>query len=160
MLIASGLTRTGSVPAVVLFMRNPEQPQARIIYAEEEFDLPVERLFAAFEAQLGAQAATTLAREPEALLTVQFPMPPELSELSAQRTVLTLTFEAKGGKTQLTLTHAGFGRGDAWDKAFRFFTQGWPSVLAQMRHAMANAPRDEIGAASRGFGGSATGLAR
>lgn len=143
MLIASGLTRSGSVPAVLLFMQNPEQAQARIIYAEEDFAAPVAAVFAAFEAQLGAPSATTLAREADALLTVQFPMPAELAELAAQRTVLTLTFEARGGATRVTLTHAGFGRGAAWDKALGYFTQGWPSVLAQMKHAIANAPRED-----------------
>jgi uncharacterized protein YndB with AHSA1/START domain len=141
MYIASGLTRSGSVPAILLFMRNPEHAQARIIYVEEDFDAPVEAVFAAFEAQLGAEAATTLAREADALLTIQFPMPAELTALAGQRTVLTLTFEAKGGQTKLTLTHAGFGRGEAWDQALGYFTQGWPSVLTQMKHALENVPR-------------------
>lgn len=143
MVIASGLTRSGSVPAVLLFMQKPEQAQARIIYAEEAFDAPVEQVFGAFEAQLDAQATMTLAREADALLTVQFPMPAALAELSAQRTVLTLTFEARGGRTRVTLTHAGFGRGAAWDKALDYFTRGWPSVLAQMKHAIANAPPEQ-----------------
>jgi hypothetical protein len=143
MYIASGMTRSGSVPAILLFMRNPEHAQARIIYVEEEFDAAVEAVFAAFEAQLGAQAATTLAREADALITIQFPMPDELTALAGQRTVLTLTFEAKGGATKLTLTHAGFGRGEAWDQALAYFTQGWPSVLLQIKDALANARREE-----------------
>lgn len=143
MTIASGLTRSGSVPAILLFMQKPEPAQARVVYAEETFDAPAAAVFAGFEAQLGAQAATTLAREPDALLTVQFPMPDDLAELGAQRTVLTLTFEAKAGRTRLTLTHAGFGRGEAWDRALGYFAQGWPSVLAQMKHALANAPREQ-----------------
>jgi len=138
--IASGLTRSGSVPAILLFTPHPDQAQARVIYVEEAFDAPVATVFAAFEGQLGAEAATTLAREVDALLTVQFPMPETLAELGAQRTVLTLTFETRGGATRLTLTHAGFGRGAAWDRALGYFTQGWPSVLAQMKHAIANAP--------------------
>ena len=143
MYIASGLTRSGSVPAILLFMRNPEHAQARIIYVEEEFDAPVDAVFAAFEAQLGAEAATTLAREADALLTIQFPMPAELTALAGQRTVLTLTFEMKGGRTKLTLTHAGFGRGDAWDQALGYYTQGWPAVLLQIKDALENARRDE-----------------
>lgn len=143
MYIASGLTRSGSVPAILLFMRNPDHAQARIIYVEEEFGAPVEAVFAAFEAQLGADAATPLAREADALLTIQFPMPAELTALAGQRTVLTLTFEVRGGKTRLTLTHAGFGRGEAWDQALGYFTQGWPSVLLQIKDALENAGRDE-----------------
>jgi hypothetical protein len=139
--IASGLTRSGSVPAVLLFTPHPDQAQARIIYLEEAFDAPVSAVFAAFEAQLGAAATVPLSREADALLTVQFPMPEALADLSAQRTVLTLTVEARGEATRLTLTHAGFGRGAAWDRALAYFTQGWPSVLAQMKHALANAPR-------------------
>lgn len=143
MYIASGLTRSGSVPAILLFMRNPEHAQARIIYVEEVFDAPVEAVFAAFEAQLGADAATPLAREADALLTIQFPMPAELTALAGQRTVLTLTFEVRGGQTRLTLTHAGFGRGEAWDQALGYFTQGWPSVLLQIKDALENARREE-----------------
>jgi hypothetical protein len=143
MYIASGLTRSGSVPAILLFMRNPEHAQARIIYVEEEFDASVEAVFAAFEAQLGAEAATTLAREADALITIQFPMPAELTTLAGQRTVLTLTFEARGSQTKLTLTHAGFGRGEAWDQALSYYTQGWPAVLTQIKHALENAPRAE-----------------
>ena len=143
MYIASGLTRSGSVPAILLFMRNPEHAQARIIYAEEDFDAPVEAVFPAFEAQLGARATTTLAREADALLTIQWAMPEELAGLAGQRTVLTLTFEAKGRETKLTLTHAGFGRGDAWDQALGYYTQGWPSVLLQMKEGLENARRDE-----------------
>lgn len=143
MYIASGLTRSGSVPAILLFMRNPEHAQARIIYIEEEFDAAVETVFAAFEAQLGAETASTLAREADALLTIQFPMPAELTGLAGQRTVLTLTFEARGGKTKVTLTHAGFGRGEAWDRALGYYTQGWPAVLTQMKDILENARRDE-----------------
>ncbi|MFC3713593.1 SRPBCC domain-containing protein [Sphingoaurantiacus capsulatus] len=140
--IASGLTRSGSVPAVLLFMRSPEQAQARIIYLEEDIGAPVDAVFAAFEAQLGAQAATPLAREAGALLTVQFAMPAEFDEIAAQRSVLTLTFEAKGADTKITLTHAGFGRGGAWDEALAYFTQGWPAVLLQMKDALEKAPRE------------------
>ena len=147
MVFASGLTRSGSVPAILLFMQSPQHAQARIIYAEDAFDADAAIVFAAFEAQLGAQATTTLARETDALLTVQFPMPAALPELGSQRTVLTLTFEATGGETRLTLTHAGFGRGAAWDKALDYFAQGWPSVLAQMKHAIGSAPREPVLAA-------------
>lgn len=139
MYIASGLTRSGSVPAILLFMRNPEHAQARIIYVEDEFDASIEAVYATFEAQLGVQAGTTLAREADALLTVKWPMPVELIELAGQHTVLTLTFERSGAATKVTLTHAGFGRGAAWDKALGYFTQGWPSVLAQIKHSIANA---------------------
>ena len=144
MYIASGLTRSGSVPAILLFMRNPAHAEARIIYIEEEIDAPVEAVFAAFDARIGAQADTTLAREQDALLTVQWAMPDEFPAIRSHRTVLTLTFErVSGGKTRLTLTHAGFGRGEAWDQALAYFTQGWPSVLLQMKDALENASRDE-----------------
>jgi uncharacterized protein YndB with AHSA1/START domain len=137
MYIASGLTRSGSVPAILLFMRNPQHAEARIIYIEEEIEAPVEAVFAAFEAQIGAQADMVLAREADALLTVQWSMPDELPAISNQRTVLTLTFEpAAGGKTRLTLTHAGFGRGEAWDQGLAFYTRGWPEVIGRMKVAI------------------------
>ncbi len=137
MLVASGLTRSGPVSSVMLFMPHRAGAQARIIYLEEAFGAVPATVFAAFEAQLRGQAI--VAREADALLTVQFPMPEALAELESQRTVLTLTCEAIGDETRLTLTHAGFGRGAAWDKALDYFARGWPAVLAQMKHAIANA---------------------
>jgi len=147
MYIASGLTRSGSVPAILLFMRNPQHAEARIIYIEEEIDAPVEAVFAAFEAQIGTQAELVLAREPDALLTVQWAMPEELGQISAQRTVLTLTFERlPGTRTKLTLTHAGFGRGEAWDKGLAYYTQGWPAVLTQVKEALEKAAESKLAA--------------
>lgn len=147
MYIASGLTRSGSVPAILLFMRNPQHAEARIIYIEEEIEAPVEAVFAAFEAQIGTQAEMVLAREADALLTVQWAMPEELGEISAQRTVLTLTFERlPGGRTKLTLTHAGFGRGEAWDKGLAYYTQGWPAVLTQVKEALEKAAESKLAA--------------
>lgn len=143
MYIASGLTRSGSVPAILLFMRNPQHAEARIIYVEEEVEAPVEAVFAAFEAQIGAQAGMVLAREANALLTVQWSMPEDMPSISAQRTVLTLTFEqSPGGRTRLTLTHAGFGRGEAWDQGLAYYTRGWPEVIGQMKIAIEDRLKD------------------
>lgn len=144
MYIASGLTRSGSVPAILLFMRNPQHAEARIIYIEEEIDAPVEAVFRTFEAQIGAKADMVLARETDALLTVQWSMPDELPEISSHRTVLTLTFErAPGSKTRMTLTHAGFGRSEAWDKGLAYYTQGWPVVLTQIKEALEKASMEQ-----------------
>jgi uncharacterized protein YndB with AHSA1/START domain len=136
MYMASGLTRSGSVPAILLFMQNPAHAQARIIYIEDEIDAPVEAVFAAFDAQVGAQGDATLAREQDRLLTVQWTMADDLPAVRAHRTVLTLTFERRGERTQLTLTHAGFGRGEAWDQALGYYTRGWPDVITQMKAAI------------------------
>ncbi len=143
MYMASGLTRWGSVPAIMLFMRNPAHAAARIIYVEEDIDVPVESVFAAFEAQLVAEAGVTLAREANALLTVQWAVPERFAGLSAHRTVLTLTFESRADKTKLTLTHAGFGQGETWDEALDYFTQAWPSVVLQMKDALESARQVE-----------------
>lgn len=147
MYIASGLTRSGSVPAILLFMRNPQHAEARIIYVEEDIDAPVEVVFAAFEAQVAANAGMVLAREADALLTVQWSMPDELADLRTQRTVLTLTFERlAGARTKLTLTHAGFGRGEAWDQGLAYYTQGWPAVLTQVKDTLEKAAAQALAA--------------
>ncbi|MCA3254900.1 MAG: hypothetical protein INF91_04690, partial [Alphaproteobacteria bacterium] len=108
MYMASGLTCWGSVPAILLFLRNPAHADARIIYIEDEIAAPPEAVFAAFDAQLSGEGAV-LTREAGALLTVQLDMPESLEKLAGCRTALTLTFEPKGASTRLTLTHAGFG---------------------------------------------------
>lgn len=138
MYMASGLTRWGSVPAILLFMRNPAHADARIIYIEDEIGAPPEAVFAAFEAQLAGDGAV-LTREAETLLTVQFEMPADLARLAGHRTVLTLTFEPKGDGTRLTLTHAGFGKGAAWDEALAWFTRAWPAVAIQMKATLERA---------------------
>jgi uncharacterized protein YndB with AHSA1/START domain len=132
MYMASGLTRWGSVPAILLFLRNPAHADARIIYIEDEIAAPPGAVFAAFEAQLAGDGAV-LAHETERLLTVQFAMPADLPKLAGHRTVLTLTFEPKGEGTRLTLTHAGFGKGAAWDEGLGWFTRAWPAVVTQMK---------------------------
>jgi len=138
MYMASGLTRWGSVPAILLFLRNPAHADARIIYIEDEIAAPPETVFAAFEAQLAGDGAV-LARELAALLTVQFALPEAPAGLAGQRTVLTLTFEPKGATTRLTLTHAGFGKGAAWDEALARFTAAWPAALAAMKAGLERA---------------------
>lgn len=138
MYMASGLTRWGSVPAILLFMRNPAHADARIIYIEDEIDAAPAAVFGAFEAQLAGDGAV-LTRDAETLLTVQFEMPAELAKLAGHKTVLTLTFEPKGEGTRMTLTHAGFGKGEAWDEALAWFTRAWPAVVTQMKVALERA---------------------
>lgn len=138
MYMASGLTRWGSVPAILLFLRNPAHADARIIYIEDEIGAPPGAAFAAFEAQLAGDGAV-LSREVDRLLTVQFAMPEDLAKLAGHKTVLTLTFEPKGEGTRLTLTHAGFGKGTAWDEALTWFTRAWPAVVIQMKAALEQA---------------------
>lgn len=53
MVLASGLTRWGSVPAVLLFMGNPAHAAARIVYVETEIEAPVEALFEAWTSEEG-----------------------------------------------------------------------------------------------------------
>lgn len=48
MFMASGMTRWGSVPAVLLMMQNPAQAAARIVFVETEIDAPVEAVFDAW----------------------------------------------------------------------------------------------------------------
>lgn len=140
MFMASGLTRWGSVPAVVLLMGNPALAAARVVFVESEVDAPIETVFEAWSAQLGGEGASILAREANSLLSVQWAVPSSLSGISAQRTVLTLTFERRADdQTVVTLTHAGFGKGEEWDEALAFFAQGWPHVAGEMKAAIETA---------------------
>lgn len=133
MFVSSGLTRSGPVPAVVLMMGNPAFAAARVIFIEAEIEAPVETVFAAWADQIADQHV--IAQDTHALLTVEWALPG--AALSRHRTSLTLTFERRAGvRTSMTLTHAGFGKGEAWDEALVYFAQGWPAVCAEMKIAI------------------------
>jgi uncharacterized protein YndB with AHSA1/START domain len=44
-----------------------------------------------------------------------------------------LEFIERNGKTDVTLTHHGFRRGQQWDVAYKFFVQNWNKVLTQLQ---------------------------
>ncbi len=135
MFVASGLTRGSAVPAVVLMMGNPALAAARIIFLECEIDAPVETVFAAWADQIAGEGQHIIAQDTHALLTVEWALP--TPALHRHRTSLTLTFERRGSaRTTMTITHAGFGKGEAWDEALAWFAQGWPAVAAEMKAAI------------------------
>ncbi len=82
----------------------------------------------------GADTMRYLALQPMKMLSFDWNAPPHLPEARAQRTFVTLRFEALNDKsTRIRLHHTGWGDGGEWDKAFTYFDRAWPNVLKNLQ---------------------------
>jgi uncharacterized protein YndB with AHSA1/START domain len=82
----------------------------------------------------GADTMRYLALQPMKMLSFDWNAPPHLPEARAQRTSVTLRFEALDDKrTRIRLHHTGWGDGGEWDKAFTYFDRAWGSVLGNLK---------------------------
>lgn len=94
--------------------------------------------------QRGAEGMRILVYEPRQRLAFTWNAPPDLPNVRAQRTLVTLDFEAQGEKrTRLTFTQAGWGAGPEWDKAYAYFDRAWGGVvLPSLVHRFSKGPID------------------
>jgi uncharacterized protein YndB with AHSA1/START domain len=92
----------------------------------------------------GADDMRILALEPNRRLAFTWNAPADQPFARSQRTVVTLDMEPAGeGRTRLRFTHAGWGEGPDWDKAFAYFDQAWGRfVLPYLRHSLVHGPID------------------
>jgi uncharacterized protein YndB with AHSA1/START domain len=92
----------------------------------------------------GAEGLRILAFEPNRRLVFTWNAPPDQAYVRAQRTVVTLVFEAQAeGRTRLTFTQSGWGSGPEWDKAYAYFDRAWGGfVLPNLLHRFAKGPID------------------
>ena len=126
-MIASALTCAGPVPAIVLFWRDLQPGDARVVYEQRGYAMPADALWRGARARF--EGGRVRARDEGALLSLEWKMPEPLARVAGQATLLTLTFEAEREGSWLTLTHAGFGRGPEWDEALAWHRRFWPAVL-------------------------------
>lgn len=85
------------------------------------------------EGTRGSEGCQFLAYLPDRLLAFSWNAPPIIPETRELHTWVVLEFEAAGeGSTVLTLTHAGFGDGDAWDDTTAYFERAWGLVIDAM----------------------------
>jgi uncharacterized protein YndB with AHSA1/START domain len=78
----------------------------------------------------GGEGNTILAFQPKTMLAFTWNAPPHLPAVRDQRThVLIRLRELPDGRTSITLTHSGWGRGGEWDQAFRYFSRAWADVV-------------------------------
>ncbi len=82
----------------------------------------------------GADTMRYLALQPHRMLSFDWNAPPSLPEARAQRTFVTMRFEAVDAtQTRVRLHHVGWGDGGEWDKAYAYFDRAWGHVLANLR---------------------------
>ncbi|MGD2178789.1 MAG: SRPBCC domain-containing protein [Anaerolineae bacterium] len=105
---------------------------------ELRVDGPYEILFNpdAPPGERGAEGMRVLAFQPRTMLAFTWNAPPHLSEVRGQLThVLVRLRRGEDGRTQVRLTHGGWGEGDQWDEAFAYFERAWGDiVLPRLRY--------------------------
>lgn len=94
--------------------------------------------------QRGAEGMRVLAFEPKTMLAFTWNAPLHLSEVRGQLThVLIRLRRREDGRTQVALTHSGWGEGGQWDEAFEYFERAWGGlVLPRLRYRFAEGPVD------------------
>jgi uncharacterized protein YndB with AHSA1/START domain len=92
----------------------------------------------------GAEGMRILAFQPKTMLAFTWTAPPHLTEVRGQLThVLVRLREREGKRTEVTLTHSGWGEGGQWDEAFEYFKRAWGQiVLPRLRYRFSVGPVD------------------
>jgi len=92
----------------------------------------------------GGEEMRVLAFQPKTMLSFTWNAPPRLPNVRGQRTHVVVRFKELGEeRTQVTLTHDGWGEGEEWDEAFAYFARAWGEViLPRLQHRFAVGPVD------------------
>ncbi len=92
----------------------------------------------------GSEGMRIMAIQPEVMLAFTWNAPPHLTEIREQMTHVVVRFrELSEEKTQVTLTHDGWGEGGEWDETFTYFEWAWNSiVLPRLVHSFVEGPID------------------
>ena len=91
----------------------------------------------------GADGMEVLAVQENRMFSFTWNSPPHLPEVRNQRTAVTLRFSALGeNRTEVRLTHSGWGDGGQWDQSFAYFDTAWGKVLGNLEKRFAEGPID------------------
>lgn len=91
----------------------------------------------------GADDMRFMALQPKKMISFDWNAPPHMPEARAQRTFVTVRFEAVNDKqTRVSLVHTGWGDGGEWDKAYAYFNGAWGAVLGNLQKRFDNGPQD------------------
>lgn len=83
--------------------------------------------------QRGSEGTIILGYQENRMLSVSWGLPPYMEEVRPHHTHLLIRFEPLDDNTaRVTLTHSGWGEGEAWDAAYTYFDGIWPRVLSGM----------------------------
>jgi len=92
----------------------------------------------------GSEGCRVLAyRRPE-FLVFSWNAPPEIPTIRNKKakTRVEVRFEVAGGKTNVSLTHSGWGKGEDWDETFEYFERAWDVVLSRLKASFETGPLD------------------
>lgn len=93
--------------------------------------------------QRGSEDTIILGYQENRMLSVSWALPPYMEEVRPHHTHLLIRFEPLDDtRTRVSLTHSGWGEGEAWDAAFAYFGRIWPQVLDAMPSAATDSAGD------------------
>ncbi len=92
----------------------------------------------------GGEGSVVLAVQPPRMLSFTWNAPPELPEIRAQRTHVTVRLDAVDSThTRVLLVHDGWGEGTGWDAAYDYFERAWKQiVLPRLKYRFDHGPID------------------
>ena len=91
----------------------------------------------------GADDMRFMALQPPTMLSFDWNAPPSQPETRAQRTFVVVRLaDVDGRSTRVTLHHAGWGTGPAWDRTFIYFDRAWGVVLGKLKASFETGPVD------------------
>ncbi len=94
--------------------------------------------------QRGAEGTKILALQPQQMLAFTWNNPPHLPGVRWQYTSVVVRLErVSANETKVILSHTGWGEGDEWAKAFKYFDSAWRTqVLPYLKRSLETGPID------------------
>jgi uncharacterized protein YndB with AHSA1/START domain len=78
----------------------------------------------------GSEGTALLAIQPKVMLSFTWNAPPHLPNVREHFTHVVVRFrELAPARTEVALTHNGWGEGEEWDTAYDYFTRAWNDVV-------------------------------
>lgn len=115
-------------------------PKARI---ELALGGPYEIYFNPANEAQSTQGKRVLSYEPQAMLSFEWSAPPEVPAVRNTNTwVVVRLMNAGPDRTEVHISHLGYGSGPEWDEARKHFEQGWAELLARLQQRFAKGPID------------------
>lgn len=98
----------------------------------------------AAEGLRGSEGCKVLAYRRPQFLVFSWNAPPKIPTLRNRRakTRVEVRLERDGDKTEVTLTHSGWGKGADWDECFDYFERNWDVVLSRLKQRFESGPID------------------
>ena len=92
----------------------------------------------------GSEGCKVLAYRRPQFLVFSWNAPPEIPSLRKKRakTRVEVRLEEASDKTEVSLTHSGWGKGADWDECFAYFEDAWDLVLSRLRASFDTGPID------------------